>query len=185
MKKFYCMILFLFLLSCSSTMSNLKVRNDYDPMADFSKLKTYAYMPGTGVHYQNKNINNDFVNSRIQKAVDREMKKKGFVKTTYPKGSPDVWVAYYAVLEKKTRSKRRPMTHDVRDLGSPGLNYYVSTTHYDEGTLLLDLVNPKTSRPVWKAVAQAEIKMDVSWKDKEKRINRAVQEILQDYPPQE
>ena len=182
-KKSFLILLFFAFYACSTSMSNLQVETDYDPMADFSKFKTYAFMPGTGVHSTNKKVNNDFVNSRIQKAIDQEMRSKGFIKTSYPEGNPDVWVAFTAILDRKSKSKVRQYTGDIRDWGAPGIDYYVSTSYYDEGSLLFDLVNPKTSKPVYKAIAKAELKMDVSWQEKEKRIDLGVKKCLKDYPP--
>jgi hypothetical protein len=70
----------------------------------------------------------------------------------------------------------------MRDLGE-GNEFKTYTEEYHKGTLILAILNPKTSKPVYRGSAQAKIDMDVDWSAKEKRITRAVEGILAGFPP--
>ena len=57
------------------------------------------------------------------------------------------------------------------------------TYQYDEGTLLLDIVDSMTWKPVWRGSAQAEVNLDADPEKKQERIDEAVRRILERFPP--
>jgi len=167
----------LFVLACGTP--KMKIVSDYDPMVDFSQYKTYAFAPGQKVNIKDKAVHNEFVDSRIRKAVEEQMAAKKFQKAT--SAYPDVWVDYQAIL-KKGEKVRKVLSLDMRDLGEAN-EFRTYTVQYHKGTLILAILNPKTSKPIFKGSAQAKIDMEVDWPVREKRIHRAVKEILKDFPP--
>ena len=72
-----------------------QVTYDYDKSADFSGLKTYAWVNGTIVR-------DELTHKRIVAAVDSQMAAKGFARVEAT-GSPDVYVAYHAVFDQNLR----------------------------------------------------------------------------------
>jgi hypothetical protein len=59
----------------------------------------------------------------------------------------------------------------------------VKTTQYEQGTLMLDILDSTSKQLIWRGTAQAEIYPNQSPKDREKTINKAVGKILSDFPP--
>jgi hypothetical protein len=166
--------------ACSKSYSHLKVRSDYDPMADFSRLKTYAFMENPVVESRDARVNRDFVNSRIQKAVMESLDQHDLRRVG--NAQADFYVAYQAILSREEKVHEY-LSLDMADLGS-GEEMQSYTRHFDQGTLLLSLVDAKTRKPLYTGSAQAEVDLDVDWEEKEKRIQMAIHEILKGFPPQ-
>ena len=64
---------------------------------------------------------------------------------------------------------------------------YVQDTYvreYDEGTLIIDIVDAGSNELVWRGAAQGEVNLAASPQEREQRAQDAVQRILEDFPPQ-
>ncbi|HXV27477.1 MAG TPA: DUF4136 domain-containing protein [bacterium] len=170
--------------------AGISVSSDYDSNANFTGFKTYDWaglQPITG----NPRLDNDILHERIRNAVDREFAAKGYQKIAG--GSPDFKVAYHVGLEDKIDV----MTFNYYDYGYPA--YYgtygfrhqmgawpasqTSVYQYEEGTLILDIVDPATKKLIWRGTAKAEVSVSDSPEKKEARIDKAVHKILLQFPP--
>ena len=59
----------------------------------------------------------------------------------------------------------------------------VSTIHYQQGTLILDFIDPKTKNLIWRGVAEGVVPARTSPEKSEKKINEVVQQMLKKFPP--
>lgn len=185
------LIVFLTALAGCSTM---EVNTDYDPQADFSNLKTFAWIDEPQKPTGDPRIDdNPFLESRVHAAVDRELAAKGFVPAT--SGNPDFLVAYHVSLNEKRSVQhlndyygygagwgytyagvRRPAYYS-----SPSSSTYVYT--YDEGTLILDIVKPEGRQLIWRGAARDEVRFSDKPSEEGSKLNEAVQRMLKDFPP--
>lgn len=185
------LIVFLTALAGCSTM---EVNTDYDPQADFSNLKTFAWIDEPQKPTGDPRIDdNPFLKSRVHAAVDRELAAKGFVPAT--SGNPDFLVAYHVSLNEKRSVQhlndyygygagwgytyagvRRPAYYS-----SPSSSTYVYT--YDEGTLILDIVKPEGRQLIWRGAARDEVRFSDKPSEEGSKLNEAVQRMLKDFPP--
>ena len=120
--------------------------------------------------------------------MERELDAKGYRRS--PTGAPDFWVLYGAAIRQKSDYSKlnggsgyapawgRGLWAD-EELGKRGL--YVRT--YEEGTLIIDVVDAATSRLVWRGSAQAEVSGTNTERKKEARLRSAVRRILARFPP--
>ena len=166
--------------------STLDIRSDYDPEANFGGLKTYDWMPDpkTG----DPRVDNALVVKRITTAIDAELAAKGYTHIT--SGDPDFYVGYHAAVKDKL---------DVRTMNTYygyapgwGWNYgygggpYGTETYtyeYEEGTLMIDVVEPENKKLIWRGSAQAELKRRQTPEQSEQGIREAVQKVLANFPP--
>lgn len=169
--------------------STLMVSYDYDPQADFSRLKSYAWIPEPRKPTGDPRIDhNTLLEERIQKAVEAQLDAKGYVKKA--SGTPDFWLAYYVTLDKKTAVTMLNSYYGYGPGWGWGLHYggyglpAAYTYEYDEGTLILDVVEPATRRLLWRGYATDEVNLSQGPKADEKRINEAVRRLLQRFPPE-
>ena len=65
-----------------------------------------------------------------------------------------------------------------------GVTRGVSEYRYEEGTLILDFMDAKTNKLIWRGAAKAEIDRVNTPGKKDKLIAEAVQKILKSFPPQ-
>ena len=51
------------------------------------------------------------------------------------------------------------------------------------GTLVLDIVDARTKRLIWRGAAEGTLDRDISLENEEKIISEAVEKLLKDFPP--
>lgn len=174
-------ILSILLLPACST---LEVTANYDPSADFSKYKTYSWeTPKSPV--LDSSVNNPILNKRIAVAVDTQLAAKGFKKVD---SDADFLVGYHVALENKV-SVTSMNNYYGYARGGWGWNYPyrgrggVDVYEYQQGTLVLDMVDPKTNSLIWRGSAQAEVDQYAKQAKKDKLLNDAVAGMLEKFPP--
>lgn len=174
-------LLALFIFSMSISCSSIyDVSYDYNKDADLIRLKTFDWLPVP----QDLDINSlDII--RIKKAVTTELEAKGIVRA---KDNPDFLIAEHV----KTKDKI-----DVSAWGYglyPGYGRHsrysgfwgnggVHVYQYEEGTLILDFVDPKTKDVIWHGAAKSVVDDTMAPEKRENLINEAVQKILMNFPP--
>ncbi len=161
--------------------SNISVSYDYDTKSDFTSLKTFDFMP---VPVQS-NVNTLNV-KRIQDAVRNQLESKGYTQTP---DNPDFQIAMHLSKQEKARVKSvtdSGYTHTFGrriDWGDNTGTRRINVYEYEEGTLILDFVDAQSNELSWRGVATAEILHYTNPEKREKRINKAVQKILNNFPP--
>ncbi len=182
-------LLMLVLAGCATT----EIHTDYDCKADFSGLKTFAWVPDMKQESQDPRIDNEVTDARIRTAVENVLTAKGYRKTEA--GQADFWVTYQAAIEEKLDAKMTnfpyttPSTRDIangnfaQDLTWAYGGSQTFLSHYEEGTLILDIVNPKDRKLMWRGTAQATLEGGRDSAKKEARLNAGIQKIFATFPP--
>jgi hypothetical protein len=194
-KIFFALITALALGACSS--SSLTVSTNHAPI-DFSGFKTYAWLH-TGVTEENGK-SSDIIDGKVKAIVDADLDSKNFTKVA--KDSADFYVNYnITTLEKtdiKTYNSYGGYYPGYRSYGAygPGRNYmyYDSRmampsvqeaviTEYVQGTLIIDVVDPETSKLVWRGTAGKHLDEASTVEEREKVMADVVAKLLAQYPP--
>ncbi len=154
--------------------SPISVTNDYDQSYDFSKLKTFGFIPisaESGID----GINAD----RLGTAIKSELTAKGYT----PSDKADFGIALY--FTKKTKT-------DIQSYGyGYGYGYGwrgvgvgdVTVTQYDEGTLIIDFIDMTDNKLVWRGAGTGTLADNPSAEERTARINEAVAAIISQFPP--
>lgn len=168
--------------------SSLSVSYDYDTAADFSQYKTYAWLESKGKGPSDPRIDNDLLDGRVRRSVDAELALKGLTKA--PETEADLLVGYHVTLEEKIEVSTVDSTYGYGR--GPGWRYgyggwygapETRAYHYDEGTLLLDLVDRKTERLVWRGSATDRVELELHPEEREEGLRAAVKAMLAGFPP--
>ncbi len=172
--EFFILFLMGFVVSCSTIYG---VQYDYDKQADFESLKTYDWMTVP----EKANINSLNV-ERVKKAVNAELQAKGLMMTS---NNPDFLIAEH--LGKKDKVQVTNWGYDYNRFDRYWGEYPgpvgVSIQEYEEGSLILDFVDAKSKKMIWRGIAKAVVNNVDTLEKKEKLINEAVHEILKNFPP--
>jgi hypothetical protein len=158
--------------------SRITVGVDYDPSWDFGALRTYDWLPDPEPTSRDPRTDNTLLAGRVHRAVDRALAAKGYEKQT--DGEPDFLVAYHTLVEEKT---------DVRTIGTYGFSRWggfadTYVYQYEQGTLLIDIIDPKENALLWRGIAVAVIdRYDGTPESREQKINEAVAKIIDRFPP--
>ena len=105
------------------------------------------------------------------------MAAKGIRKTTQ---DPDILVAFHTGVKDKVNVQNWGYGYGG-GWGWGGGD--VTTVNYQEGTLILDFINPKTKNLMWRGVGKGVLPGRTTPEKSEKNINNAVSKILAKYPP--
>jgi len=148
---------------------NMKVATDYDRSANFAPLKSYSWREGTP-------LPNPLMSGRVVAAVDRELAAKGFTKV---ESGGDVNVTYHASADKEV---------DIQSFntGGPyacygGCSTSTTVTHVTVGTIIVDIVDAKTDKMLWRGSASDTVSDDPS--RNEQKINDGVKMMFAGFPP--
>ena len=178
------------LASLAAGCSTMEVAVDYDRERNFSGLSTFDWIPDPQTPTGDPRIDdNTLLDRRIRRAVESELMAKGFAKSAE---SPDFWLAYHVTLDRRqsvsTINRRygygpgwgwtaRGEPYATRQRADPFV------FEYDEGSLLLDVVDPEGRDLIWRGAATDEVSFSASPAAREQQINEAVRRMLKKFPP--
>jgi len=144
--------------------------------ANFSALATYAWLPAPVEGEKGYRDPNSEVDQLISDAIDHRFKALGYEKIT--EGEADFQVAYFVAVEKKK--------HVIYDTGSYGYssmfadNVYVH--HVEEGSLVIDVMDPKSKKIIWQGSAKTELKKESTPQSRKTLVNQVVRSLLKHFP---
>ena len=171
--------------------ARIKVQSDFDPNADFSTLKTWAWPPdGPGQMKMALTKDDDPEVPRkrfepvIVAAVEEAMAKKGFAKAAAG-GQPDFLVAYFALISMNTNSQvMGQFIPGTMEWGIPPFEGRTQSLKiYEQGTLVLDVMSPDGKKPIWRALARAELNRERADAERDKNLRGAVFDLVKEFPP--
>ena len=162
------------IISCSPVYD---VQFDYDTKEDFSNLKTYDWLPiPEKADIDRLNI------QRIKNAVNTQLEAKGLKMVSE---NPDFSIASHVGTKDQVRVTNWGYSYAPYGRywggawGPGGVDVY----QYEEGTLILDFVDPKTKNLIWRGSGKAQVDNTATPESRDKLINEAVAKILKNFPP--
>jgi Domain of unknown function (DUF4136) len=170
----------LFLLAVGAAWGQ-KVKVGYDKSADFSKYKTYSWIPRTAPS------TNPLLATLIDNNIDYQLNQKGLSKVD---SNPDLLVKSYGGAED-VKGGWAPQDPNYTASGGapmPGDNMWEGSLpatpvpQVIEGSITVDLVDAKQKHLVWRATATGKMDYDKRSKLLD-QANKAVSEMFKKYPP--
>ena len=175
------------LLVCISGCSTLQVGTEAVPDIDYSRLSTYNWLndqdsPGSDIR-----VNNEMVVNSVRNSVEKALKLKGYQKAD--RNSADILVVWFGAIEKKLNSEN--IDHFYRRNGygalyrDPRLNpdTTISSTEYEEGRLIIDILDQKTHTVIWRGEGTRKIIKGRTESQVRKNLEDTVKKILAGFPP--
>ena len=173
MKKYLLLFLGAATLALTSC-SPFQERSDYAETANFNAYKTYK------LRIDDLKLN-DIDKDRVLNEVSKQLQSKGLSVSE----TPDLIVNVKA-NHKKIQDVQSTSPYGMYGWGGPfgwgvGMNR-TWTSNYNEGALVLDLIDARTQKLVWQGIGSG-ISVD-SPRSKQRQIPEIVAEIMAHYPPQ-
>jgi hypothetical protein len=169
------------------------VRTQYDKDVSFTTLHTYGWRGGQRTSLTEPKLDAQSLDAAIHRAVDAQLAAKGFVPAA-PGARPDFEIAYRAVVEHRqqvqqldemylARTGRRwyydPWVGDLPLYAGPSVRRY----EFDEGTLILDVVDPARNELLWRGTADSVLNPKDTAEQRAAKVDEAVTKVLQRFPP--
>jgi hypothetical protein len=163
-----------FATSCSPTLS---VHSDYDRSADFTSYKTFSIYP-----LKTQGNVNQLNQDRIVKYLRVEMAKRGFKEAN---ANADLMVNAVTVMKDKkgiTATTSYAYGGFYRPYAYWGAPAYTSVSTYDykDGSLVIDVIDSKSSKMVWTGSGSGEVYKQP--KNPEETISNVVGKIMAEFP---
>jgi hypothetical protein len=161
------------------------VRYDFDKNKDFSKYKTYKWVPIKGADQPD-----ELTGKKLTAAVDAELATKGLTKTD--SDTADLYIGYQTAIgtEKQFTSYNTGWGYGPGWgggwYGGGGMSSnttYGSTSTVYIGQLDLSMYDPADKQIVWRGNASKTLDPKAKPEKKEKNIGKAVKKLLKNYPP--
>ncbi len=165
-------------LGCQS----MQVTTDFDRFFRFGSIRTYAWLPDPLGHAGDPLLHNDLIDRRVRAAVNRELVVHGY--TRVPVDEADVHVTYYLGLETVVSWRMVSQSYHYSSAGFAERHRTETyLRQFEQGTLLIDVLDPSRRRLVWRGTAQARVRRNTDPQQREERIAEAVAKILDRFPP--
>jgi hypothetical protein len=161
-----------------SACATMNVSSHVERGTDFTQFRTWDWGPADELPTGDPRLdNNAFFQDHMLGAVEKQMAAKGYVRSTLA-GSPDLLVHYHANI-----SQRFDVNGVDRQRGYCNDNCEPQVYEYQEGTLVLDVVNARTNKLVWRGWAQDSLDGVIDNQDRlDKEVDRAVTNLFKLFP---
>ncbi|WP_282111260.1 DUF4136 domain-containing protein [Shewanella algicola] len=181
MKKVFIAVAVLVLSACST----LKSSSDFDPSVAFEQYKSYAWIEkkNDDAVYQLDGL----MDQRVRSAIETQLSQKGISKVD--KQNADLLVNYITKVDKKINIDTFNSHFGYNPYYGPrwGLAGSMQTEtvvrEYEVGTMIVDLVDNKTGKLVWRGTVADTIREQNTPQERTESINNAIGELMINYPP--
>ncbi len=181
------------LLAGTVAAQKLEIKSDIDPKADFSTIRTYAWLPPPPVvrnvapdAVSNPNLSNEVLGPHIVAAIDRQLAVRGLARAEQDEA--DVHVVYVAAMTTGVDSDYLGEHYGyVTGFAPPGAIAYgpaTSASVYQQGTIVVDVVQRAAKRGIWRGAVVTRVAQERKLEDRVKRINEAIERIFRRFPIQ-
>jgi len=185
MKRFLVLSFITLLVAMGSSFAQ-DVRYNFDKSADFSKFKTYKWVP-----IKDASKVSDLVDKQIKEAIDAELATKGLTKVDGD--DANLYIGYQPAVgtEKQFNSYSTGWGYGpgwgggwygYGGMGSTTTTGSTSTIY--KGQLALDMYDSANHNLVWRGVASKTIDPKAKPEKQQKNLAKAVKKLLKNYPPQ-
>ena len=169
----------------------LQIKTNSDPKADFASVKTYAWLPPAPLvknvapdALSNPQLTQEVLGPHLVAAVNRELTARGWVEA--PRDTADVHVVYFAALTTGFNSTYLGeyygyVTGWATPL-APGYTPSTSSSVYEQGTIVFDIVQRESKRAIWRGTAVTRIVQEHKLEKRIERINEAAHRMFEKFP---
>lgn len=174
------------LVGCSS---QPHVETDHQAGFNFASLKTF-HVAETKQDTQGSILISPFTLSHIHATLDAELGKR--YQPRVKDSKPDFIVTYHVVVEEKIDPRSYNDIHGF-GYGYYGMGYryprpYFLGTNtglriYNQGSLIIDVVDGKTDKPIWRGVSEKRLSRGMAPQQQREVLSNAVVEVLAQFPP--
>jgi len=163
------------LTACATTMS---VSSHVDRGLDFTRYRTWDWGPADTLPTGDPRLdNNPFFKDYVQGAVEKGLAARGLGSPSSV--APDLLIHYHASINQRINVSGADTSH-----GYCYEDCNQAVVEYEAGTLVVDIVDAKTNRVIWRGWAQDSVEGVLDDQDRmARKIDEAVTRMLARLPP--
>ena len=151
---------------------------DFEPGVRLEQYRTFDWGGGDSIPVGDPRLdNNPFFDSRVRAAVELELAARGLARVTT---SPDLLVHYHASVRQRVDVIR---ADEGRGYTSPRDSRTDQVLEFEEGTLIVDVAEPKAKAILWRGWSQTDVGgLLENPREMEKRIRESVRLMMLKFP---
>lgn len=154
---------------------SVRVNADFDPSVDFSNYESYAWLPDPAKDGDPRG-ENPLVHRRVRTAIDDQLRFQGFSLTSR---RPDFWVGYHFSLDRELDVGTVDRYYGYGPRWGPAVENEV----YEEGTLIIDVIDARAKALVWRGVGSKRVEWSPTPVEMMRNIRLGVGDVLAEFPP--
>jgi hypothetical protein len=171
-------------LGCASAGNIPVVQSEYWKNENFAAYARYGWLP-SDAHLRGRTQTEDHrLHDLIREAIDDRLAVRGFGRVRAE--GADFLVTYHCKIDEELQA-------DVIDrvwyggAGDEGdweeVTRRIELSAFEQGSIVIDFVNPVSGKRVWRGVARGRVSPDASPEQLREIVDRSVREILDEFPP--
>ena len=171
--------IFILLSGCAT----VRVNQDYDLQANFAPSGSWQWRDPLQTPTGDIRSDNPLLNRRIRQAVTKHLQGRNI---RYASTDPDYFLAYHLAIGSRIQSDTYHTTVGVGRYHYPwygGMGTETRIRQYDEGRLTIDIHGADTGGLLWRGVGTYRFKSYKTPQDAEIAIQKIVDKILSQFPP--
>lgn len=173
MKHLKYITILLIAVACSP---NVRVYSDHDPDYHVENFNTFDWAQKTNIEANKNPLHyNELNDKRIKSAILHELTSRGYTRS---ETNPDLVIHYHIIVDDQSVVTTEPLGYRY---GPYWMRTKTNIYPYREGTLIIDLMDPKSNALVWRGWATAGLDM-ITPEQTEEIISRAVYKIFKRFP---
>ena len=167
------------LMTIANCAATVGVSSHIEQGLDFSRYRTFNWGPADALPTGDPRLDNDpYFRDHVEGAVERQLAARGIELSR--SDAPDFLIHYHANIRERFDIDRTDLAHGFYDAN----NEAAATVRYEAGTLVLDFIDARTNRLIWRGWAQHSVEDMLHDPDRMARtIRQAVTRMLQRLPP--
>ena len=150
----------------------------FSPHARIPRTGTYAWLTDSLGSLGDPRFNSDDGNFMLQDSIQKALEAKGYTLDS-PKLS-DLLVGYYVAVDHPVDDETLNHRYGFGAGWTPGSG---SARNYKRGTLIIDIVQNRTRRPLWRGALQANVDPELSDEVRKQRLDLAAAQLLSSFSP--
>lgn len=169
--------------------SGIPVNTDFDPDYQLSPTAVYSWMEIPTHAARDPLVDNDLIERRVHRAADQQLAANGLRLATAGQQA-DVLVTYHLGQQEKVDISSTDSFYGYygyypcwRCWGPRPYDRDVWVNYYTQDTLLIDIVDAKTKKLVWRGVAQRRLPSFTTPVERDTYVRETVAAIFQYFPP--
>lgn len=164
-----------------------RVATDYDRSVQFGALQTFAWLDPVVDDVDDPVLDSQLLTRKVQRSVSDALIQRGYSRTEHA-ADADFLVTYHAASRERLRDRGgfsiglgigRPWRHGYSSM-YVGDSYFPRIEGYQEGTLIIDVLDAKTRDLLWRGWVRNTVDAR-NYTDE--AIAMAVNEIIAEFPP--
>jgi len=173
------LILVVILLSVSAC-STMSITFDFNPEVDFKQYRSYQWKDGIGISWNKDGSTLSYDQNIVHSAANALLSEKGYV--ILISGEPDFYIYPHVNVKDVIITTKWGYFYGSSWLPSTG---NIDQSFYESNNLFLDIVDAKSKQLIWRG-AVSEVDPDNLTKEEiTKTVQKALVELMEDFPPED